>query len=119
MENVVYASERVDVVHGHWAYKGTAYGCSNCGNGVIAPIGKYCEECGAKMDLDEAGWPVVKGVAPDRVDVVRCRECKWGRRYGKLIGCENEDFEHRPMSLVEDDWFCADGERGGDNGENA
>jgi hypothetical protein len=57
--------------------------------------------------------------ASERVDVVRCGECRWGRRYGKLIGCENEDFEHRPMSLVDEDWFCKDGERGGDNGENA
>lgn len=50
--------------------------------------------------------------ASERVDVVRCGQCKWGKQYGKLIGCENENFEHRPMSLVDEDWFCADGDRG-------
>lgn len=65
MKNVVRTSEMTYVVHVHWAFKGTAYGCSNCGNGVIAPTGNYCENCGAKMDLDETGWPIVKGVVPD------------------------------------------------------
>lgn len=34
---------------GRWIFKGTAYGCSLCGEGVIAPIDKYCRNCGARM----------------------------------------------------------------------
>lgn len=34
---------------GKWGFKGTAYGCTLCGYGVIAPIYNYCPNCGAKM----------------------------------------------------------------------
>jgi rubrerythrin len=34
---------------GKWGFKGTAYGCSLCGYGAIAPIYNYCPNCGAKM----------------------------------------------------------------------
>ena len=34
---------------GEWCFKGTAYGCSLCGEGVIAPIHNFCPNCGAKM----------------------------------------------------------------------
>lgn len=47
----------------------------------------------------------------DRVDVVRCGKCRLGKPYGKLIGCENENCGHSPTSLVDADWFCADGKR--------
>ncbi len=36
-----------------WGFKGTAYGCSLCGYGVIAPIYNFCPNCGAKMKEDE------------------------------------------------------------------
>lgn len=103
MMNVVYTSERVDVVHAHWAFKGTAYGCSNCGNGVILPGANYCEECGAKMDKVAPNGMYVMGVAPDRVDVVRCRDCKY-----RYTGHPDTDCE---ICAGRDDWFCADGER--------
>ena len=54
--------------------------------------------------------------ASDRVDVVRCGDCRWGKPYGKLIGCENENCGHSPASLVDADWFCADGERRDEDG---
>ena len=38
---------------GRWGVKGTAYGCSICGEGSPAPIHRYCPNCGAKMDLGE------------------------------------------------------------------
>ena len=52
----------------------------------------------------------------ERVDVVRCGQCKWDKPYGKLIGCDNENCGHSPASLVDVDWFCADGERRNDDG---
>lgn len=66
-----------------------------------------------------AGGMSVENVvyASDRVDVVRCGECRWGKPYGKLIGCENENCGHSPASLVDADWFCADGERRDEDGE--
>ena len=36
-------------IESRWTFKGTAYGCSICGEGVIAPIYNYCPNCGAKM----------------------------------------------------------------------
>ena len=36
-------------IEGKWGFKGTAYGCSLCGYGVIAPIYNYCPNCGARM----------------------------------------------------------------------
>ena len=72
MKNVVYTSERAEVVHAHWAFKGTAYGCSRCGHGAITPFGNYCEGCGAKMDALPDGR-LVQGRAPDLVAVVHGR----------------------------------------------
>ena len=95
MMNVVRTSERADVVHAHWAFKGTAYGCSNCGEGAITPMGKYCMECGAKMDMDEAGWPVVKGIAPERVEVVHG---EWIARH-HWMPVSMTAVENRPMCV--------------------
>lgn len=47
--NVGYRKQSV----AKWGFKGTAYGCSLCGYGVIAPIYNYCPECGAKMEGGE------------------------------------------------------------------
>ena len=38
---------------GEWGFKGTAYGCTLCGYGVIAPIYNYCPNCGAHMKVGE------------------------------------------------------------------
>ena len=67
MKNVVYTSERVDVVHGRWIEpvpgEGFMY-CSNCkriapDNGLflnVKPMKWYmtpfCPWCGAKMDVE-------------------------------------------------------------------
>lgn len=110
MENVVYTSERADVVHAHWAFKGTAYGCSNCGNGVIVPGANYCEECGAKMDKVAPNGMYVMGVAPDRVDVVRCRDCEYKRRGVCVLTLAGQ--------YNGDDWFCADGKRRDEDGKH-
>lgn len=55
--------------------------------------------------------------AADAVDVVRCKDCKYGvpTKNGFLndmIACENEDSPCGYSSwLCQPDWFCADGER--------
>ena len=57
VENVVYASERVDVVHGRWIdenpddFLDTRMKCSVC-TAIESPLVKwrYCPVCGARMD---------------------------------------------------------------------
>ncbi len=67
----------------------------------------------------------------ERVDVVRCGECVHRPEFAPggsenaedlvfpddVCPCKVEDFWYswKPRA----DWFCANGERGGDNGENA
>lgn len=69
-------------------------------------------------DNGYAGGMSVENVvyASERADVVRCGACRWGKPYGKLIGCENENCGHSPASLVDADWFCADGKRRDEDG---
>lgn len=46
----------------------------------------------------------------DAVPVVRCKECKWWKKYRTDNDwglCEKHDIDH-PCNC---DWFCADGER--------
>jgi len=57
MKNVVYTSERVDVVHGRWIdenpddFLDTRMKCSVC-TAIESPLVKwrYCPVCGARMD---------------------------------------------------------------------
>lgn len=57
----------------------------------------------------------------DREAVVRCKNCRWGdrSRNGKgeeMILCYNGDTGIEDGFLHEPDWFCAEGERGSDDG---
>lgn len=115
---IVNTQDYAPVRHSQWGYKGTAYGCMNCGFGVIAPIYNYCPNCGALMSDEVAGK-----VAPDSVVVVRCRDCKYGKLcfdadgHG-LIQCTNPYY---PASFAETwpfdlDWYCAGGERRDERG---
>ena len=36
---------------GRWKFKGTAYGCSLCDYGVIAPVYNFCPDCGSEMEV--------------------------------------------------------------------
>lgn len=112
VENVSKTSDMRPVIRSQWGYQGTAYGCMNCGFGVIAPIYNYCPNCGAVMS-DE----VVGKTAP--VNVIRCRDCKHRptRKEGFVITfpdyrcpcqCEDAWYNWYP----DDNWFCANGERG-------
>ena len=48
----------------------------------------------------------------DRVDVVRCRDCRWGVACRDMICCTGT--ARAPMALVDPDWYCADGTKGED-----
>lgn len=108
MENVEYTSDRVNVVRSQWGYKGTAYGCMNCGFGVIVPSYNYCPNCGARMDED-----VVGKIAPDLVNVCRCRDCKhWGEPFDKMNGLDVAHCDQFPKSeAFREVFFCGHGER--------
>ena len=104
----VYTSDCVPVVHARWGMLGTAYGCTNCGFGVIAPAYNYCPDCGAKMDAEYEGQRV-----PQAVCVVRCRDCKYWRREVTATEhwvCAHHSFNERKMYTTPD-FYCADGER--------
>lgn len=62
------------------------------------------------LGYDASGNPM------DMVHVVRCRDCKYYDR--RCFTCENDvllikidDCGCHPPFRVDDDWFCADGER--------
>lgn len=88
--------------------------CPKCGNPnyVISLEGrsvlfKYkCTNCYTYFNGDE-DMKSVKVYEPDRVNVVRCKDCKFYRPNNSAVGClkvvrgENAD----------DEWFCADGVR--------
>lgn len=67
----------------------------------------------AQMEMlgyDASGNPL------DMMNVVRCRDCKYYDR--RCFTCENDvllikidDCGCHPPFRVDDDWFCADGER--------
>lgn len=61
----------------------------------------------------------------DAVEVVRCRDCRYYRREpshvrpdADVVWCDkHNDREDRiNLAAVDDDWFCADGERRDDDG---
>ena len=62
MKNVVYTSERVDVMHGRWIdenpddFLDTRMKCSVC-TAIESPLVKwrYCPVCGARMDGERWG----------------------------------------------------------------
>lgn len=51
----------------------------------------------------------------EQPDIVRCKDCKWYEKNGE---CKNDNMSGRiddcgcqPRFRVDNDWFCADGER--------
>lgn len=63
--------------------------------------------------------------AVDAVEVVRCRDCRYYRREpsqvrpdADVVWCDkHNDREDRiNLAAVDDDWFCADGERRREDG---
>lgn len=58
--NSIPAADVAPVRHGRWAHLGgDEWCCTNCGNVINTegsweqPYQKYCDECGAKMDLED------------------------------------------------------------------
>lgn len=59
--------------------------------------------------------------AVDAVPVIRCRDCKYYMEHNDRQGgnCNHLDYDGEYEFSVAGDWFCADGERGDDNGADA
>lgn len=58
--NSIPVADVAPVRHGRWAHLGgDEWCCTNCGNVINTegsweqPYQKYCDECGAKMDLED------------------------------------------------------------------
>ena len=96
----VYVSDMRPVVRSQWGFKGTAYGCMNCGFGVTAPAYNYCPNCGAQMSDEVTGK-----TAP--VNVVRCRDCAYydPEPYGNVPMC------YRGLGYTLPDDYCSKAER--------
>lgn len=72
-------------------------------------IFENCRNCSTLMD-----WQVKELIdnAPtiDAVEVVRCKDCKHCYAEG-FVNVRNVCEKHYDFGNVDDDWFCADGER--------
>ena len=73
---------------------------------------KMCEGCQIRWERDTAMEQLAEYhipflcVAPDVVEVVRCKDCK----HGRLFDTNCVDCEYRELA-TDVDWYCADGER--------
>lgn len=72
------------------------------------------------FDKDYLMTKIARQPAVDAVEVVRCRDCKYGEpthnAHGEaVIKCEEICWLCRLPRLMEPDWFCADGERRDDD----
>ena len=63
--------------------------------------GRDCTEYGA----ERPSWCPIKG------KLVRCGECKHRDPEDKRCDCGGHEWVKGKILPVEDDWFCADGER--------
>ena len=45
-------------------------------------------------------------------ELVRCKDCRFGEEWGRLVSCGLMKGSHKP------DWFCADGERKEGDGDD-
>lgn len=50
-------------------------------------------------------WEIALAPTVDAVEVVRCKDCRWGRKSCGNIECSADSSYHGY------DWFCANGER--------
>lgn len=94
-------------------YLGTSSGLDYKHIGGACCVINYCPMCGDRLD----------GRETDRVDVIRCHDCKWWNRsafikkdifkYGFCI-CDNWDFNDSDVAsipMTTGDSYCAFGER--------
>ena len=98
--------------------------CPNCKNpnymvslGDFAKVYKYkCMNCnGYFNDIDfekeplQPDWKTLyMNKKVDMVEVVRCKDCKYGEKVNNIYVCEKDRWY---VITREPDWFCADGER--------
>ena len=80
------------------AYEAACEGADNW-DGGCSP---YRDDC-IREELDKV--PTV-----DAVPIVRCGECKYCYSEG-FVNVRNVCEKHYDFGNVDDDWFCADGER--------
>ena len=60
------------------------------------------------IDPEEIQWHEEE---PEIPELVRCKDCKWHEMRGEMLLCKAQDKPHTY------DWFCADAERKGGDGE--
>ena len=68
----------------------------------------YCN--GMRTMKDMALHAIEKQPTVDAVPVVRCKDCKYCYAEG-FVNVHNVCEKHYDFGNVDDDWFCADGER--------
>lgn len=80
-------------------------------------MSRYIDADALRDKLYEADSVTMRGVAiinnmptVDAVPVVRCRDCKYCYAEG-FVNVRNVCEKHYDFGNVDDDWFCADGER--------
>ena len=94
----------VEVVHGEWEVYGLMNPqCSLC-RGYNIEKSRFCPNCGAKMD----GKDIDVTTKTDRVEVVRCGQCKHAT---EDIIVEGVCYCHKIQQGIFVDEFCNYGER--------
>ena len=72
--------------------------------------------CRDRLDSRELIWAMIENAPTiDAVEVIRCKDCKYGEPVYDLIGLAQDDLvccgNARCVCVHKPNWYCADGER--------